>query len=43
MERQKVKILDEYIDKERRKGNIRIPKLPESTKDNLQERNKNGI
>ena len=42
-ERQTVKILDEYADRERRKVNIIIHNLPESTKDKLQDRNEDDI
>jgi hypothetical protein len=42
-ERQTVKILDEYADRERRKGNIIIHNLRESTEENLQDRNKDDI
>jgi len=42
-ELQTVKILDEYADRERRKGNIIIHNLLESTKDKLQDRNEDDI
>jgi hypothetical protein len=42
-ERQTVKILDEYADRERRKVNIIIHNLPESAKEKLQDRNEDDI
>ena len=43
LERQAVHILDEFVDRERRKANVIVHNLPESTEENLPDKRRDDI